>query len=256
MLNSSEIGRYQRDGFLSPLDLLSNAQASDCRRNFDRIERASGTPLVRLDWTHLFFAWAYDLSIHPALLDIVEALLGPDIVIWGSLIANKPAQSEYHFAWHQDIAFCDFLGSVPAATAWIALTESTPENGCLKVLRESHRCEWAHKTIESNGNILLQSHSVAAPVDQAKAEDIVLRAGEMSIQHMALLHSSGANRSSLSRIGFIVRFSTPDIKATPYPIIRARGLRACGHLTLWDRPADSDLDRGLRGRQALLAKLG
>lgn len=256
MLNSSEIGRYQRDGFLSRLGLLSKNQAADCRRNFGQIERASSGTLVRFDWAHLFFAWAYELSTHPDLLDTVESLLGPEIVIWGSLITNKPPRSEYHFAWHQDSAFCKFIGSAPALTAWIALTESTLENGCLKVLPESQRSDLAHAADDSEFNILRQNQSVTAPVDLTKSENIVLRAGEMSIQDMALLHTSNANQSDSPRIGFIVRFSTPEVTATDYPIIHARGSRACRHLTIWDPPVSNDIERGLQGRDAMLETLG
>ena len=255
MIRAHEIDRYRRDGVVHPLPLLSKAEAVACRKEFWGIEQASGEPLLRFDWAHLFFAWAYDLSTHSDLLDTMEALLGPDIVIWGTLITHKPAGSDFHFAWHQDSVFCPFLDRARAATAWIALTESTLMNGCLRVLPGSHRRELAHAIVESDDNILRQKQRIAAPVDEVGCEDVVLRAGEMSVQDMALVHSSGANRSGAERVGFIVRFATPAIKSTSYPLIRAKGCRGCGHLTYWERPANKDLEQGLREREALLATL-
>ena len=117
-----------------------------------------------------------------------------------------------------------------------------------------HPAPWLSRQGARRPMIAIKAGAFA--VEESQSDDIVLRAGEISVQDMALLHSSGANRSSSPRIGFIVRFSTPEIKATSYPMIRAGGCRAYEYLTFWDAPADNDLDRGLRGREALLAALG
>ena len=121
-------------GALHPIAVLTRPEVAVCRREFAGIERALGGPQLRLDWPHLFFAWAHELATHPTVLDTMETLLGPDILIWGSMISQKPPRTSYHFDWHQDSAFNSFLTGVPAATAWIALTESTPHNGCLQVV--------------------------------------------------------------------------------------------------------------------------
>jgi hypothetical protein len=242
-------------GALHPIAVLTRPEVAVCRREFAGIERALGGPQLRLDWPHLFFAWAHELATHPTVLDTMETLLGPDILIWGSMISQKPPRTSYHFDWHQDSAFNSFLTGVPAATAWIALTESTPHNGCLQVVPGSHRRALVHEAAAAGDNMLRQKQRAAVTVEAGEAEDVILRAGEMLVQDMRLLHASGANDSARPRIGLIVRFATPEIKHTLFPLVRARGCRAVRDRDFRAPPPDNDVARGLRGRAALIEAL-
>ncbi|MEM7426147.1 MAG: phytanoyl-CoA dioxygenase family protein [Pseudomonadota bacterium] len=255
MLAAQDVSSFQQQGFLGSVPILTETEAAECLRHFQAIEAASGKQLVRLDWPHMCFRWAYELATHEDLLDAVEALIGPDLIIWGSLIANKPPQSEFHFGWHQDSAFCTFLEGTPAVTAWIALTPSTSANGCLKVLPGSQNRELEHSARETGSNILRQQQTVDLQVDPGQTQDIALKPGEMSVQHMSLLHGSGANSGTTPRVGFIVRFATPQMPSAPYPLVLARGACRNTGLTLSGPPSSNDPAEGLQAHADLHASL-
>src|SRR5262249_46860230 len=137
----------------------------------------------RIAVPHLYWRWAFDLATHPAVLDAVENLLGPDLLIQATLILTKPAHDPAIVTWHQDGTYSG-LYKTPNATAWIALTDSTPENGCMRVIPGSQRQPiLPHVQSQVEHHLLRRSPEVAVTVDEADAVDVVLHAGEMSLHH-------------------------------------------------------------------------
>src|SRR5207244_846830 len=112
----------------------------------------------------------------------------------------------------QDGEYATFLGGARAVSAWIALTDSTPANGCMRVIPRSHTHKLAHAERHAAGNLLSRGQEIAAEVDESEAVEVVLRAGEMSLHDLNLVHGSGGNATGAPRTGFIVRYRSCSVR--------------------------------------------
>ncbi|HXH42120.1 MAG TPA: phytanoyl-CoA dioxygenase family protein [Thermoanaerobaculia bacterium] len=240
---------FDRDGILFPIRVLDDAELAAARVEIGRLEAAHGGVLKRFDRSHLFFHWAWELSRHPRVVDAVAELLGEDVVVWGSLILAKPPHDPGFVAWHQDGAYAGFLGDAPAVSAWIALSDSTIESGCMRVVPGSHRQRLEHAVRNAPLNMLSHGQEVDAEVDERDAVDVQLEAGEMSLHHVDIIHGSNANHSSWTRTGFIVRYSTPRMLRSVTPVVVARG-REVTHLDMLRTPPADAFEESLRGYRA------
>lgn len=240
---------FERDGVAFPIPVLDDAELSAARAELDRLAASEGGVLKRFDRAHLFFRWAYDLARHPRVLAAVTEVLGDDVLVWGSLILSKPPHDPGFVAWHQDGAYAGFLGDAPAVSAWIALSDSTIESGCMRVVPGSHKQKLAHEVTNVPENLLNQRHEIAAEVDESQAVDVQLRAGEMSLHHVDIIHGSNPNRSPHARTGFIVRYTTPAMIRSVTPVLIARG-RDVPHLEVARHIPGRNFDESLQAYRA------
>jgi non-heme Fe2+,alpha-ketoglutarate-dependent halogenase len=216
-LTAAQHAAFAADGFLAPLGALTASEAAavcaDVTRMCGGVDRPPRTA-VRNN-PHLLLRSIAALIRDPRILDAVESLLGPDLLVWRSTLFGKPPRDPGYVAWHQDLAYWP-LRDPRAVTAWIALTDSTRANGCLAVVAGSHRQVIPHRLGGGRENRLLRAQTIAG-VGAEPAVAIELAAGQMSLHDGRLLHGSAANPSDRPRIGLAVRFITPDN--------RQRGLR-------------------------------
>jgi hypothetical protein len=239
--SAAQVRQYERDGIAYPLSVMSLDEAQRFRSAFEELEVYLDRKLEYVAMTHLYFRWAFELATWPKTLNLVEQILGPEVLIQGSLILCKHANDPSFVAWHQDVNYSSQPSS-PTVNAWIALSDSTRTSGCMRVIPGSHReGVLPHSEAPVENNILRSS----AAADDARALDIELRAGEMSLHQADLVHGSLPNQSDDRRIGFIVRFVTPQFQNSMNPVVRARGAKACQNLTLWPGPPGGDLDYNL-----------
>jgi hypothetical protein len=244
-LSAEAIQQYERDGYYFPVRVLSPDDAGRYRERLERVERDLGGPLrgVYRVKPHLLFTWLADLVRHPALLDAVEDVIGPDILCWNSSFFTKEARSPGFVSWHQDATYWG-LSEPDVVTAWVAFTDSAPANGNMRVVPGSHRAPVPHVDTFHPDNLLSRGQEITVQVDEAQAADIVLRPGEMSLHHVLLVHGSGANPSADRRIGFAIRYIPARIRQTAGPRDSAtlvRGEDVFGHFDPEPRP-DADLD--------------
>jgi hypothetical protein len=235
--------RYERDGVVFPLSVLTADEVEPYRSACDWLEQQlGGRPrTVETRQMHLHFRWAYELATHPRVLDAVELLLGPNLLVWATELFIKHPGDGITVGWHRDE---DYTGIDPAlaTTAWIALAPSTRENGCLQVVLGSHRIE-AHGI--DFGDVSADAVERSAP--EKRSVDVVLQPGEMSLHHGRLLHGSEVNASDQKRIGFAIRFVTPA--ASPGEgrpcVLLARGVDEYGHFEIVPPPVDIDAEQAL-----------
>lgn len=254
MLTGEQVGHYRNRGFLCPIPVLATDELRRAQKGFAALEHRLG-PIKRFDGAHRFFDWAYDLATHPRVADAVEALLGPDLLICGTLIFAKYPHDPGYVSWHQDSVYSNWH-LTPTTSAWIALAPSTPDNGCMRVIPGSHRVGLlAHGERASEGNLLRRGEEIEVEVDESRAHDLALRPGEMSLHDSNIIHGSRPNRSDVKRIGFIVRFVTPAYREpTRGPLLRVRGNGDCGHFELMgDSRPSSDTEAGLAAWRAVQA---
>lgn len=212
------INSYARDGIVFPIPVLT-AEEVTSYRGFAEEHLARDVDDTRR--LHLDHEWAHALATHPAVVSPVEKLLGDDVVIWGTLLLRKLPHSDDYVAWHQDGAYSEFVGD-DSISAWVALGASTVESGCMRVIPGSHRARLAHIETADGNNLLLRRQTVGVPLDDSGAVDVILRAGEMSLHHLDLVHGSAPNRSAAARTGFIVRFVRRSGAGTWSPLVPVR----------------------------------
>jgi non-heme Fe2+,alpha-ketoglutarate-dependent halogenase len=235
--------RFERNGLVFPIPVLLPEQISRYLAGFSEIEDLLGRPIKRMGNPALYFSWAYRLATESAVLDAVEEILGPDLLISGTLIFCKYPRDSAFVAWHQD-TFYSNLDLTPSVSAWIALLDSTSENGCMRVVPGSHlQGTLPHRETRHSDNLLKRGEEIQVEVDEARATDVILKAGEMSLHHNSIIHGSRSNRSDTKRLGFIVRFVTPEYDLGPQrtPFLRAKGKFECKHLKLAEQPPDGDI---------------
>lgn len=221
---------YRESGLVFPISVLDATEVQRYRAASDDMERRLGGKPRTIDvrQMHLHLRWAWDLATHPRVLDAVQVVLGPDILIWATeLFAKHPHDAAVSIAWHRDAPYLGF-SSDASVTAWIALSDSTVENGAMRVLPGFGRNE--------------------SEINDDEVIDVVLKAGQMSLHGPDILHGSAANRSDQKRIGFAIRFATPectqlDLKS---PLVVARGRASANGGPIVDPPQDGNLDDALK----------
>ena len=200
--------RFERDGYVAPLRAIAPGEAVALAADLERLAIEHGPDVwkrVKLK-PHLLIKSINDLVRMPAILDAVECALGPDLMVWGVGIFNKPAGSSGFYAWHQDATYWG-LSEPALATAWIALTPSTLANGCPRIVPGSHKqAHIPHREVTGTGNLLSRGQEVAVEVDESEAVNLILAPGEMSLHHVMIVHGSEPNHSDMPRIGIGIRY--------------------------------------------------
>lgn len=257
-LTSGELDRYQREGILFPIQVLTTEEVSFYRAAVEDLEmRLGGRPKPsEMIAPQLHFRWAWDLATHPAVLDAAESVLGPDILVHSTAIFSKHPHTDDYVSWHQDGYYWE-QDDPPLTSAWIALSVSTPENGCLRVVPGSHLERRPHTDALATGNNLLpRGLEIAVEVDESQALDVRLAPGQMSLHHVNTVHGSRPNGSPGKRIGFAVRYIAPQARQNVdhHDVILARGRDGYGHYRiLADRP-DGSIEQGLQAQAQLAAR--
>jgi hypothetical protein len=231
--------RYRVEGYLCPLPALGPEDTARFRAAALGLVERDGRilPGERMN-VHLRYKWAADLVQVPAVLDAVSQLLGNDLLVWRATLFFKPSRDTAFVAWHQDAAYWDLEGD-DVATAWIALTDSTEANGCVRVVPGTHRAPLLpHAARADRDNELVRGQAIASGVDEAAARSLVLQAGQFSIHHVGIVHGSKPNPSDAPRLGFAVRYVAPHVKAkrVRHSATLVRGRDDCGHFELVPLP--------------------
>ncbi len=240
-LSEGELSRYRADGLLFPKRALSPQRAAADRAAWEGYEAESGGPIAgkyRYK-SHLLFPFVDNLIREPGILDMVEDILGPDILVWNTNLYPKEPGDGRFISWHQDSAHWG-LDNNRIVTVWIALGPATRDNGCMRMIRGSHRDGTvAHKDTWDRNNILTRGQTVDQSVDETSAVWVELQPGECSFHHVEMMHASSANVSGERRVALAVRYITPSARQQHHSIDYAtlvRGKDGFGHFRPERRP--------------------
>ena len=248
-------GHYRRDGFVSPVRIVSAPEAGHHRARLEAAEARFG-PLHYRPKVHTILTSPAELAMHPLVLDIVAAMIGPDILLFNATYIIKEAKTASHVSWHQDLTFWG-LSHDDQVTMWLALSPATPQSGCMRMIPASHEQGLFHHDVTADAdNVLLQGQTVTG-VDETAAVMCPLAPGEASFHHGWTLHASMANNSDDRRIGLNVQYLAPHVRQTKHDLDTAllvRGRDVYGHFGD-DVAATSDLDPGAVRRQRALEAL-
>ena len=239
-LSHAAVQQYQRDGFFSPIRVMSPEEASGYRRKLEAVEGSPRLPAGALRTKgHLLLTWIDGIVRDARVLDAVESIIGPDILVWGTSFFIKEPRNKSFVSWHQDLTY---WGLEPAdiVTAWIALSESKLENGAMHVIPGTHTMEVApHEDTFAPDNLLSRGQEIRVEVDETRAVALELEPGEMSLHHVKLVHGSDPNPSPKRRIGLAVRYIPTYVRQTAGMTDSAtlvRGSDAFGHFLAEQRP--------------------
>ena len=202
------------DGFLCPVPVFSTEEIAAIRSDFEAVEAKAGRTIGEMPGfvrakTHLLYPWMDALVRHSRLLDVVEGLVGGNILVYHLTCWVKEPGDGRFVSWHQDGTYFS-LEPYEHVTAWIPLSPATVETGCMMAIPGSHTIgQRDHTTEKSDRNLLSNGQTIAARIDEDKAVPLEVPVGSISLHHTHLVHASNPNRGSDRRIGIGVSY-IPD----------------------------------------------
>ena len=240
-LSKEDVAQFRNEGYFFPVPLLSRAEVSEIRGQLESFEAEQGHPLEggQRSHAHLLFPWLDSLVRYPKILDVVEDLVGPDILCWGSIFWTKEARSASFVSWHQDITYWG-LTDGDVVNVWVALSTANEISGCMSVLPGSHlQPPLPHDDRYHEDNMLTRGQEITVDVDSSKTVQMPLLSGEMSLHDIRIAHGSGPNRSDERRIGFSIQYIPTCVRQAKSDVDYAalvRGEDHYGHFTLTPPP--------------------
>ena len=208
-LTRAEVDFFVANGYLGPYAAMSSAEMTGIRAEIETavLNSAGPNPRRPMQSRHMDNAAVYDLASHPAIIERIAGLLGPDLVVWTTNFWNK-APGSAEIPWHQDINFWPIEPPVNVS-AWVAIDEVTAENACVRVIAGSHRQFVPHGRAPED--MAIGEMADPAAFDASRAVDMELKPGEFFLFSERLLHASGKNTSQQRRLGLAVRVTLPFV---------------------------------------------
>jgi len=244
-LTAEQVESFRYNGFLYPIPALSPDEIETCRAGLERLETELGSAVADADikWRSHAYAhspWFNDLIRHPRILDAVEDVIGPDILVWTSTFFIKEPQSKTFAAWHQDGAF---FGLEPneQVCAWVALTDASREAGCMEMLSSKGAPRMLHHEAKGIKNSINRAgQTIVEPFDKRSPTAMALNAGEFSLHHEFAVHRSAPNHAAHRRIGIGLNYLPTHVRVNSPVRLKAmlvRGEDKYGNFDLIDPPA-------------------
>ena len=251
LLDDDAIRSYRDAGFHTPLRVFSAGEALAIRTSLEAVEAEHGPVFTENRAhagaafqgsyrykSHLLFKWLAELIRHPTLLDAVEDLIGPDILCWTTHWFVKEAHSPQFVSWHQDSNYWG-VETRDLVSVWLAVSASTMESGCVRLLPESHSATpMEHADTWAENNMLTRGQTIEG-IDESLAVNLELAPGEAALFDYRLAHASHPNRSGDRRIGIGLRYIPPSARQVRHEWDSAtlvRGTDRHGHFELEPAP--------------------
>ena len=205
-LSSNQLQQYEDEGFVSPIDIFSKNKAKEIRDEIETIEQRLPGELEKTGRynAHLISPLLDEVTHNSKILDAVQSLIGKDILVCGTTLFIKNPKEKGFVSYHQD---AKYIGLEPYnwVTAWVAITDSNEQNGCMRMWSGSHKDNLKDHDQKFNAGNLLTRGQTVKNVPEQETKALVLSAGQMSLHHPKTVHGSGLNKSDDRRIGFVIQ---------------------------------------------------
>src|SRR5580692_3963864 len=243
-LTEEQVASYHHNGFFYPIPALSPDEITTCLAGLERLESELGSAVADADikWRSHAYAhspWFNTLIRHPRILDAVEDVIGPDILVWTSTFFIKEPNSPTFAAWHQDGTYFG-LQPKEQVCAWVALTDASREAGCMEHLsaRGAPR-QLRHAPLGLANSINRAGQTIMEPFDRSSPVAMALPAGSFSLHHEFAMHRSAPNNASHRRVGIGLNYIPTHVRVDGPIRVKAmlvRGEDTYGHFDLIDAP--------------------
>ena len=204
-LSSNQLKQYKDQGYVSPIEVLTNDEALLARNEIELIEKKMPNEIDKSGRynVHLISPKLDSIVHNSKILDAVESIIGKNILVCSTTLFIKNPHERGFVSYHQD---AKYIGLEPHnwVTAWVALTDSNENNGCMRMWPKSHLDIKDHNEKFNEGNLLTRGQTVEN-VPENEVKSIELKAGQMSLHHPRIVHGSGINKSNDRRIGFVIQ---------------------------------------------------
>src|SRR6056300_906060 len=204
-LSLNQLKQYEDEGFVSPINIFSKDKAKEIRNQIELIEKELPGELDKSGRynAHLISPLLDEGTHNSKILDAVESLIGKNFLVCGTTLFVKNSNEKGYGSYHQD---AKYIGLEPHnwVTAWVAITDSYEENGCMRMWPGSHIEIRDHNQKFDKGNLLTRGQTVEN-VPENDVQSVELKAGQMSLHHPRIVHGSGINKSDDRRIGFVIQ---------------------------------------------------
>lgn len=211
---------FERDGLLACVDVLPTARATHYATKYaEFIETYRQHPSYP-EWTYgkteLLLAWVVELASEKTLLDVVETLLGPDILLWNAFLPAKPPRTAGRFDWHQDATYWPVSPTEQIVSVWVALCDVNLKNGAMRMIRNSHRLgPVPHEKTFDAESMLKRGQQAQVDANNPNIIGTNLKPGQASIHHTLTLHCSGPNESDDWRLGVGLNYAASAVSPLP-----------------------------------------
>ncbi len=240
-LTSAQLSQFRTEGYVSPFRRVSAAEAAEDRARIEAYEVQAGHDANRTLKIkgNLAFPWLMALARKPQILDVVEDVIGPDILVFTATFFIKEPGSPTFAAWHQDATY---FGLTPHehVTAWVALTNASAEAGCMEVLSSrGNPRQMRHAALGLANSINVGGQAIVDGLDEAGGTLMALPAGSFSLHHTLSRHRSAPNRAAHRRVGIGISYSPAHCRLTGSVRMCARLARGSdrgGHFDLIPAP--------------------
>jgi hypothetical protein len=216
-LTKVQVDSYSHNGFLFPLAALTPDEVATCLASLERLEAELGCPVAEADvkWRSHAYAhspWFNDLIRHPRILDAIEDVIGPNILVWTSTFFIKEPHSPTFAAWHQDGTYFG-LEPKEQVCVWVALTDASREAGCMEQLssRGAPR-QYHHAALGLANSINRAGQTIVEAFDESHPVAMALPAGSFSLHHELAVHRSAPNHASHRRIGIGLNYIPTHVR--------------------------------------------
>ena len=218
-LTQEQIDQYWEDGYLFPVRAFDAEETASLRAELEGIEKdwlAADLPQPLNTYkrvnAHLVMPMTVRVASDPRILNVVEGILGPDIMIYGAEFFIKEARTKQIVTMHQDLTYWGLGATSKMVTVWLALSPATPASGCMDFVAGSHKNPiLPHEDTFDENNLLSRGQEIKVEVSEADKTAIALEPGQFSLHHGLTIHGSGPNVSDDRRIGLVIRYVTPDV---------------------------------------------
>ncbi|MEM7616386.1 MAG: phytanoyl-CoA dioxygenase family protein [Pseudomonadota bacterium] len=245
VLSRADIAQYNVQGFVQPFDVFPTPEIERIRSYVDGLITAMGPAgSYGINCYQARMAGLWDLATAPRILDLVEDLIGPDILCWASAILSKKPHDPKAVPWHQDAAFWK-LSPARTVTVWLAIDDADEQNSAMRFIPGTH--DKGVMKVQTTGEEAVFHMETAGAEALGEPFTNSLRAGQVSLHADMLVHGSLANTSDRRRCGLTLRYCPPEVRITDeawaqgVEAILCRGSDPSGHWTHHPRPTNDDI---------------
>ena len=211
---------FQQNGFIDGINVLPMDKTEYYTKKCEAFINSYRFHPSFSEWTYyrteLVLKWIAELASEESLLDVIEELIGPDILLWNAFLPVKPPLSDAYFGWHQDATYWPVTPTEQIVSAWVALSQVNQLSGGMQMVRGSHLLgALPHETTYDDSSMLKRGQQITTTIDEDEVFGIDLKPGQASIHHTLTLHCSGPNRSDEWRLGVGLNYASSEVGPIP-----------------------------------------